>query len=146
MKNAPAVEPGRGNEVSTKDRPSPTPLDPNRQHIDLRLAFLACAAARFDLVEAGAMTLDEAVDDLFIENFRAVAGIVCHCEFEIMQRIEAEHRRTREQQLQEWRWSRPPREQCRPAASTLAAYQYVLRLNDPEKLRAWLERHPEIKP
>jgi hypothetical protein len=77
MKSCPGVgfEPGRGDKGSTKDRPSPTPLDPNRQRIDLRLAFLACAAARFDLVEAGAITLDEAVDDLFIENFRAVAGM-----------------------------------------------------------------------
>jgi hypothetical protein len=31
----------------------------DRRLIDHRLAFLACCAARFDLVETGAMTLDE---------------------------------------------------------------------------------------
>jgi hypothetical protein len=81
-------EPGRGDEANTKDRPSPTPLDPNRQRIDLRLAFLACAAARFDLVEVGEMTLDQALDDAFIEQFRAVAKITCHCECEMIERWE----------------------------------------------------------
>lgn len=59
-----------------------------QSRIDPRLAFLACAAARFDLVEAGAMTLDEALDDDFVERFRAIAGIVCRCEREILDRWE----------------------------------------------------------
>jgi hypothetical protein len=41
--------------------------------VDPRLAFLACASARLTLVEEGVLTLDEALDDAFIERFRAVA-------------------------------------------------------------------------
>jgi hypothetical protein len=72
--------------------------------VDPRLCFLACAAARFDLVEAGAMTLDEALDTEFVERFRAIAQINCHCECEIMQRMEVAHRKVREQPLRDWRW------------------------------------------
>jgi len=53
--------------------------------IDRRLAFLACASARFDLVESGEMTLGEAVDDNFVERFRAVAEIVCACECQMIE-------------------------------------------------------------
>jgi hypothetical protein len=42
--------------------------------IDLKLVFLLRAAARFDLVGAGAMDLDEAFDGL-IDQFRAIAQI-----------------------------------------------------------------------
>lgn len=31
----------------------------------------------------------------------------------------------------------------RVAASTIEAFKYVVRQNDPEQLRAWLARHPE---
>ena len=34
--------------------------------IDPKLAWLACAAARFELVEAGAMDIDEAFDGLVV--------------------------------------------------------------------------------
>jgi hypothetical protein len=53
--------------------------------IDPRLAFLACAGARLMLVEEGVMTLDEAVDNAFVENFRAIAQITCHCERETLE-------------------------------------------------------------
>lgn len=74
--------------------------------IDPRLAFLACASARLDLVEAGAMELDEALSPDFIEQFRSIAEITCHCEREILQRMEAVHRKPPEQQLRGGRWSR----------------------------------------
>jgi hypothetical protein len=61
MKNTPAIEPGQGEGITENSLPD-TALDPNRQRIDPRLAFLACAAARFDLVEACAMTLDEVME------------------------------------------------------------------------------------
>jgi hypothetical protein len=62
------------------------------RRIDYRLAFLACASARFDLVEAGIMTLDEALDDTFVEKFRAVAEITCRCEREMIDRWERSRR------------------------------------------------------
>jgi hypothetical protein len=74
--------------------------------IDPRLAFLACASARLMLVEEGAMTLDEALDAEFIERFREIGGLVCHCELETMQNFDRIHREMRERQLRAWRRSR----------------------------------------
>jgi hypothetical protein len=146
VKKAPAIGPGQGDEASTKDRPSPTPLDLEHQdRVDPRLAFLLRAAAKLHLVECCHQDLDTAFADL-VPAFREIAVPPCQCEREILDRMDAIHQEIFERRLQEWRWSRPPREKPRPAASTLAAYQYLLQLNDPEKLRAWLERHPEIKP
>ena len=59
--------------------------------IDRRLAFLACASTRFDLVETGEMTLDEAVDGNFVERFRAVAEIVCACECQMIEAWERDY-------------------------------------------------------
>ena len=59
--------------------------------IDRRLAFLACASARFALVEAGEMTLDEAIDGNFVERFRAVAEIVCACERQMIEAWERDY-------------------------------------------------------
>jgi hypothetical protein len=75
--------------------------------VDPRLAFLACAAARCALVETGAMSLDEAMSAEFVDRFRALARISCHCEREIMAHIDAEHRKIRERALMDWRWRRP---------------------------------------
>ena len=61
--------------------------------IDRRLAFLACASARFDLVETGEMMLDEAVDSNFVERFRAVAEIVCACECQMIEAWERDYPR-----------------------------------------------------
>jgi len=107
VRKAPAFRPGQGDEANKTDNPSPTPLDPNRQRIDLRLAFLACAAARFDLVETSAMTLDEAFDDAFVQSFREIAVPPCACEREILDAFEREHRILCERRLRAWRWSRP---------------------------------------
>ena len=67
------------------------PPTQGQRRIDRRLAFLACASARFDLVETGEMTLDEAVDDNFVERFRAVAEITCRCEREMIERWEHDY-------------------------------------------------------
>jgi hypothetical protein len=85
----------------------PNAPDQISQRIDLRLAFLACAAARFDLVEAGAMTLDEAFSRDFIERFREIGRLTCHCEREIMQNFDRGHRELCERRLRAWQWSRP---------------------------------------
>jgi hypothetical protein len=76
--------------------------------VDPRLAFLACASARLTLVEEGLLSIDEAMSPDFIEWFRSVAQITCHCEREIMDRMDAVHREMRERQLRAWRW------RCRP--------------------------------
>jgi len=54
--------------------------------IDPRLAFLLSCAIRFELVERGEMDLDDALDDAFIEQFRAIAEITCRCEREMIER------------------------------------------------------------
>jgi hypothetical protein len=51
------------------------------QHIDARLAFLARAAARFELVDAGLMEIVEAYDGL-------VAGLPCACARDTVERWE----------------------------------------------------------
>jgi hypothetical protein len=109
MKETPAVGPGQGEQQESKCNGSPhTALGSKRQQIDPRLAFLACAGARLDLVEAGAITLDEALDDEFIERFRSVAEITCRCEREILDAFDRVHRQLSEQRLLDWRWSRRP--------------------------------------
>lgn len=73
--------------VQSSNRPSCTARHAERQcRIDQRLAFLACAAARLDLVEAGVLTLDEALDDAFVEKFREIAEIPCRCQLEVIER------------------------------------------------------------
>lgn len=59
--------------------------------VDPRLAFLACASARLMLVEEGVMSLDEALDNAFIERFRAIAEITCRCEREMLEQWEPLH-------------------------------------------------------
>jgi hypothetical protein len=73
--------------------------------IDLRLAFLACASARLDLIERGLMDLDEAFSRDFVEGFREIGALTCTCEREILDRLEAHHRQMREQCLRKW-WRR----------------------------------------
>ena len=65
--------------------------------VDPRLAFLACASARLMLVEEGVMSLDEALDNAFIERFRAIAEITCRCEREMLEQWERlyPHQRSR---------------------------------------------------
>jgi hypothetical protein len=96
---------GQGENSSTKYPPD-TPLAQDRQRIDPRLAFLACASARLMLVESGAMTLDEALDDAFIEQFRSVAEITCRCERETLAAFDRAHRQLCERRFRAWRWSR----------------------------------------
>jgi hypothetical protein len=113
--------------------------------IDPRLAFLACCSARHDLVVIDAMTLDEALSADFIEQFRSVAEICCGCERAIMQRWDAIYREQRQQDFRGWRNSQRRTDQRGQAVSSTAdAYAYLVRLNDPDRLRAFLESHPEI--
>jgi hypothetical protein len=65
-----------------------TPILPIDAEIDARLAFLARAAARFDLVQSGAMNLDEAYSGL-------VVSLQCFCTREIVARMERHCRRQR---------------------------------------------------
>jgi len=43
------------------------------------------------LVEEGVMSLDEALDNAFIERFRAIAEITCRCEREMLEQWEPLH-------------------------------------------------------
>jgi hypothetical protein len=54
------------------------------QYTDLRLAFLARAAARFELVEAGVMEIGEAFDGL-------IACLQCSCSREMIERWERDY-------------------------------------------------------
>jgi hypothetical protein len=71
--------------------------------VDPRLSFLLSCAIRFDMVERGEMTLDEALDHDLVERFRALGQLSCHCEPEIMQRMDRVHREMRERRLRDWR-------------------------------------------
>ena len=62
-----------------------TPLIGNA---DPKLAFLARAVARFELVEAGAMDIDEAFDGLVI-------SLQCSCSRELVERWERDYRTAR---------------------------------------------------
>jgi hypothetical protein len=70
--------------------------------VDPRLVFLERAAAKLVLIEACVQDLDSAFNDL-VPAFREIAVPPCQCEREILQHIEAEHRRMREQSLRRWR-------------------------------------------
>jgi hypothetical protein len=48
--------------------------------IDERLAFLACAGARLALIEEGLLSIDEAFNPAFVERFRKIGRLTCHCE------------------------------------------------------------------
>jgi hypothetical protein len=54
------------------------------QRVDPRLVFLARAAARFELVKAGAMDIDEAFDGL-------VVSLSCTCSRELVERWERDY-------------------------------------------------------
>jgi hypothetical protein len=54
------------------------------QSVDPRLAFLARAAARFELVRAGAMDIAEAYDGLIID-------LRCNCDCERVKRWERDY-------------------------------------------------------
>jgi hypothetical protein len=58
------------------------------RHIDARLAILARAAARFELVQAGAMDIGEAFDGL-------IASLQCACDRDRIQRWERQDQRRR---------------------------------------------------
>jgi hypothetical protein len=91
---------GRIESIATQSRPQGQAAF---RRIDPRLAFLACAAARFDLVERGAMTLDEAFSRDFVERFREIGRLTCHCERETMQNMDRVHLAIRERELRDWR-------------------------------------------
>ena len=65
---------------------------PRQTKIDHRRVFLACAAARFDLVEAGVIDIDEALSRDFVERFREIGKLTCHCEREIVENMDRAHR------------------------------------------------------
>jgi len=105
MRKAPAVGPGLGELITKEADSSPSTRSTDSSQIDPRLAFLACAAARFDLVEAGVLSIGEAVDPEFIENFRRVFRLVCYCERRIMGNFGRVHGQDREAKLRAWRRS-----------------------------------------
>ena len=73
--------------------------------VDVRLAFLLRAAVRFDLVEAGKMTLDQAFDAEFVSTFLEITD-ACPCHRAIDLHFDRVHREDREQSLRRWRWRR----------------------------------------
>src|SRR5215469_1154318 len=103
MKNAPAVEPGRGDEVSTKDRPHLLQLDHEHQdrHVDPRAAILLRAASRYNLLRHGEITLDDAFSENFVDDFLEAVGAIWRRQmFEHWDRIWFEDRAER---LRKWR-------------------------------------------
>jgi hypothetical protein len=56
--------------------------EPKTRRVDRRLAYLLSCSIRFELVQRGELTLDQAIQD--VERLRVVAGIACSCEREIL--------------------------------------------------------------
>lgn len=73
------------------------------QTVDPRLAFLARAAAKLHLIEAG--YVDVAFADL-VPAFRAICVPPCRCEREILNAFERRDLEVRQQWLRNWRWRR----------------------------------------
>ena len=55
------------------------------------------------LVEEGVMSISEAVDLEFVERFRVVFRLTCHCEREIVARMDAIQQTMRARRLGAWR-------------------------------------------
>ena len=106
MKNAPAFEPGLGDEASTKDHHSPTPLDLEIQdQVDPRLALALRIAARFDMYEHGDLTIDQIFAPEIIDEFLNITR-ACWCHRAIGDHFDREHRQLCERRFRAWRWSR----------------------------------------
>jgi hypothetical protein len=67
--------------------------EPKTRRVDRRLAYLLSCSIRFELVQRGELTLDQAIDD--VERLRVVAGITCRCEREILDAFERYDKRRR---------------------------------------------------
>jgi hypothetical protein len=52
--------------------------EPKTGRVDPRLGYLLSCSIRFELVQRGELTLDQAIED--IERLRVVAGIACCCD------------------------------------------------------------------
>jgi hypothetical protein len=50
-----------------------------------------------------------------------------------------------EEMQREWNAARQRRLERMPAASTIAAAEYLIRIGDPERLKRWLETHPKAE-
>jgi hypothetical protein len=61
--------------------------------VDRRLVYWLSCSIRFELVQRGELTLDEAIDD--VERLRIHAGITCRCEREILDAFERYDKRRR---------------------------------------------------
>jgi hypothetical protein len=77
--------------------------NPERQQVDPGLAFLARAAAKLELVEAGLEDVDAAIVDL-VHALRMMAP--CPCERETLAFFERRDREIRQHRLRQWRWRR----------------------------------------
>ena len=75
-------------------------VDPNRQQADPRMVFLLRAAVKFDLVEAGAEDLDDAIADL-VHALHMLAP--CQCQRQILTAFKEHDLETRRRRLAQWR-------------------------------------------
>lgn len=69
--------------------------------VDPRAAIMLRMACRYDLLRAGAMSLDEALDDQFIADFLDAVG-ACWCRH-VVDHFDRVHHEDREQRLRKWR-------------------------------------------
>jgi hypothetical protein len=106
MKNAPAGGPGQGGGSNSNNPPPDTAPDQERQRsVDPRAAWLLRAASRYDLLRAGAMTLDQAFDLHFVSDLLDAIPDICPCHTSICDHFDAACYEFRFERLQRWRRS-----------------------------------------
>jgi hypothetical protein len=107
------------------------------------MSILLRLAIRYALLREGEITLDEALDDQIIDDFIAATG-ACQCARDIMANFDRIHDEMRRRG--EGAWTKKPRpRETEPARSRLDGYGYLVRLNDPERLKAWLGDRPDLR-
>jgi hypothetical protein len=128
-------------------------LEPSAKSISAEEIFRERCEARAILYEAAQLSLHEAVDELHADAERT--GLVDMLGQDAVQAIIAEAFG----RFDCGRDASPPREdsqngQQKPGfsearfrlpASTIMAAEYLVRLNDPKRLRAWLARHTAVE-
>ncbi len=99
MKNAPALGPGQGDKEGSGKASAPiAPLSPRQQPVDPRAALLLRAAARYDLLRHGEVTLDQAFDCAFVDDFLTATN-ACPCQCAQHQHFDRIARELRDERL-----------------------------------------------
>jgi hypothetical protein len=138
---------GRGNGATTENTDGFTaPARPRQRRMDARAVWLLRAASRYDLLRDGLMTLDEVFDAEFVADLLDAVPDACPCNASIGRHFDDTWREDRQRELRRWRAMKPRLFQDQPPPqSALDAFHFLVRANNPERLRLWLEQRHEMR-